>query len=85
MEERTLGGSTWLAFGVLGVFVRGVPGWEELLAGAPTSEWLAPVTLAFLWGAFTLFGFLGAFLEEKHTDSDGINVIGAPGVLALWY
>lgn len=60
MDQCTFRKGSWLTFGVLAVFSRGLSGWGSLLAGESYTEWLLPVTFAFLWGSLALFGFLGA-------------------------
>lgn len=117
MNQRTLRKSAWLVFGVLGVFTRGLPGWEPLLAGSPPSEWLPAITLALLWGALAFIGFVGTVYGADSGESEGfegyqwgmvavfvvipiigltflslgyslvqvgIDIVGAPAVLALW-
>lgn len=60
MNQRTRRKNTWLIFSVFVIFVRGLPGWGAVLANESPETWLPSVTLAFLWGALGIIGFLGA-------------------------
>jgi hypothetical protein len=86
MSPRNLGKDERLVLVVFVVFTRGLPGWENLLAGDPSAEWLPSVTLAFLWGTLILSGLPDTVPDPSRGFRElfaGENWAGVALLLAL--